>query len=126
MKWSTTMRSLLALLAILVVSTTYAGAQLGASSIRGTITDSSGAALAGATVTITNLKTNLTRSQTTRSSGGYSFELIPPGEYKVEIEAKGFQKSVVPHVQALVGSPSEVSQALQVGEVKQTVVVELT
>lgn len=126
MKWSTTMRSLLALLAILVVSTTYAGAQLGASSIRGTITDSSGAALAGATVTITNLKTNMTRSQTTKSSGSYSFELIPPGDYKVEIEAKGFQKSVVPNVQALVGSPTEVSQSLQVGEVKQTVVVELT
>jgi hypothetical protein len=70
------------------------------------------------------METNLSRTQTTRSNGSYSFELIPPGEYKVEIEAKGFSKSVVPRVQALVGSVAEVSQALQVGEVKTAVVVE--
>jgi hypothetical protein len=82
--------------------------------------------VAGATVTITNLQTNLTRSQVTKGAGTYSFELIPPGDYKVEIEAKGFQKSVIPHVQALVGNVAEMSPTLQIGEVKTTVVVEVT
>jgi hypothetical protein len=118
-KWS-----LPVLLIILLVSSVCAWGQFGASTIRGTITDPSGAVVPGATVTITNMQTNLSRTQTTRSNGSYSFELIPPGEYKVEIEAKGFTKSVVPRVQALVGSVAEVSQALQVGEVKTSVVVE--
>ena len=92
----------------------------GTSTIRGTITDSSGAALPGATVTITNLQTNLSRTLTTGSPP----ELTPlnpscPGEYKVEIEAKGFRKSVAARVQALVGSIAEVSQSLKVGEVEE-------
>jgi hypothetical protein len=124
MKWSTTKWSLRILLLILLSSSCVWG-QFGASTIRGTITDPSGAVVAGATVTITNLQTNQSRSQVTKSSGTYSFELIPPGEYKVEIEAKGFQKSVVSRVQAEVGSVAEVSQTLQVGEVKTTVVVEV-
>lgn len=126
MKWSTIKWSLPVLAVILFVSWTCVWGQFGASTIRGTITDPSGAVVAGATVTITNLQTNLTRSQVTKSSGTYSFELIPPGEYKVEIEAKGFQKSVVPRIQALVGNVAEVSQALQIGEIKTTVVVEVT
>jgi len=108
----------------LLLSGTVVWGQLGTSTIRGTITDSSGAALPGATVTITNLQTNLSRTLTTGSAGGYSFESIPPGDYKVEIEAKDFRKSVVNRVQALVGSIAEVSQSLKVGAVSETVVVE--
>src|SRR5690349_15738187 len=123
MKWSLMKWSLPVLLMILLVSGTSVWGQFGASTIRGTITDPSGAVVAGATVTITNLQTNLSRSQVTKSSGSYSFELIPPGEYKVEIEAKGFQRSVVPRIQALVGNVAEVSQSLRIGEVQSTVVV---
>jgi Carboxypeptidase regulatory-like domain len=126
MKWSSIKQILPVLVIILLVSTTCVWGQFGASTIRGTITDPSGAAVPGATVRITNLQTNLSRTQATRSSGSYSFELIPPGEYKVEIEAKGFQKNVVPRIQALVGNVTEVSQALQIGEVKTTVVVEVS
>lgn len=124
MKWSTVKLGLPILLMILLLSGTFVWGQLGTSTIRGTITDSSGAALPGATVTITNLQTNLSRTLTTGSAGGYSFESIPPGEYKVEIEAKGFRKSVVNRVQAQVGSIAEVAQSLKVGTVSETVVVE--
>ncbi len=123
MTWSRIKWSLPALLIILFVSSTCVWGQFGASTIRGTITDPSGAVVAGATVTITNLQTNLSRSQTTSSTGTYSFELIPPGEYKVQIEAKGFRKGVVPRVQALVGSVTELPQTLQVGDVSTTVEV---
>lgn len=124
MKWSTVRLVLPVLLLILLLSGTFAWGQLGTSTIRGTITDSSGAAVPGATVTITNLQTNLSRTLTTGSAGGYSFESIPPGEYKVEIEAKGFRKSVVNRVQAQVGSIAEVAQSLKIGTVSETVVVE--
>jgi len=124
MKCSIQKWSLPLLLFIVIASSPYVWGQLGASTIRGTITDPSGAAVGGATITITNLQTNLSRTQTTRSDGSYSFELIPPGDYKVEIEAKGFRKNVVSRVQALVGSISEVSHSLKVGEIKETVVVE--
>src|SRR5947209_14938734 len=107
MKWSMQKWSLPFLLFVLIVSSAYAWGQLGASTIRGTITDPSGAAVGGATVTITNLATNLSRTQTTRPNGSYSFELIQPGDYKVEIEAQGFRKNVVPKIHALVGSVSE-------------------
>jgi hypothetical protein len=123
MKWSTLKWILPALLMIPFVATPRVWGQFGASTIRGTVTDPTGAVVSGATVTITNLQTNLSRSQTTKSNGSYSFELIQPGDYKVEIEAKGFRKSVVPRVQALVGAVAEVSQALQVGEVSTTVEV---
>src|SRR6476661_2353288 len=126
MKWSTIKLGLPVLLMILLLSGTFVWGQLGTSTIRGTITDSSGAALPGATVTITNLQTNLSRTLTTGSAGTYSFESIPPGEYKVEVEAKVFRKSVVNRVHALVGSIAEVSQSLKVGEIKETVVVETT
>jgi hypothetical protein len=112
------------LLMILLLSGTFVWGQLGTSTIRGTISDSSGAALPGATVTITNLQTNLSRTLTTGSAGTYSFESIPPGDYKLEVEAKGFRKSVVNRVQAQVGSIAEVSQSLKVGAISETVVVE--
>jgi hypothetical protein len=124
MKRSTIKWSLPVLVIILFVSSTAVWGQFGASTIRGTITDQSGAVVPGATITITNLQTNLARSQTTSSTGSYSFDLIPPGDYKVEIEAKGFRKSVVPRVHALVGEVTDVSQKLQVGEVSTTVEVE--
>src|SRR5215831_7179511 len=125
MKWSTIKRSLPVLVIIPLVSWTCVWGQFGASTIRGTVTDPSGAVVSGATVTITNLQTNQSRSQVTKGAGTYSFELIPPGEYKVEIEAKGFQKSVVTKVKAEVGSIAEVNQALVIGELKTTVVVEI-
>ncbi|MBA2646391.1 MAG: carboxypeptidase regulatory-like domain-containing protein [Pyrinomonadaceae bacterium] len=70
-------------------------AQTGTSSVRGTIQDPQGSAIAGATVTLTSIETNAARTQTTSDSGVYAFELIPPGEYRVEAEASGFKKALV-------------------------------
>ncbi|MGI8565996.1 MAG: carboxypeptidase-like regulatory domain-containing protein [Pyrinomonadaceae bacterium] len=70
-------------------------AQTGTSSVRGTIQDPQGSAIAGATVTLTSIETNAARTQKTSDSGVYAFELIPPGEYRVEAEASGFKKALV-------------------------------
>lgn len=61
--------------------------------ISGTVTDPNGAVVPGATVSVTNADTGLARQATTGDDGIYSFQLLPPGRYKVEVTASGFQKT---------------------------------
>src|ERR1044072_569610 len=101
-------RGALALLCAIVLSvlaTTSALAQTGTSSVRGTVTDPQGNVVAGANVTLVNTETNASRTQTTSDGGVYSFELIQPGAYRVEVEAVGFKKVVLTDVRALVAQP---------------------
>jgi len=72
----------------------YCSAQY-SSSIQGVITDSSGAALAGASVELRNLDTGIKLTTTTSSSGNYSFTNLAPGRYVVRAEAKGLQTKEV-------------------------------
>src|SRR5712664_1389050 len=69
-------------------------AQTGTSTIRGEISDAQGKMIGGAAVTLKNPSTGFTRSQTTGTAGGYSFGLIPPADYVLEVESKGFKKGV--------------------------------
>src|SRR5215467_6246102 len=62
--------------------------------IRGTATDASGAAVADATVSLTNLDTQEKHSINTDTSGNYTFVNIVPGKYKLEGEKGGFKKFV--------------------------------
>jgi hypothetical protein len=62
------------------------------SSIQGTVTDPSGAAVGGATVKMENLVNHTTAAATTDGSGGYRFLSLAPGRYKLVVEAKGFAK----------------------------------
>ena len=101
----------------------YSFAQTGTSSVRGTVVDPQGKVVAGATVTLTSAATNIARTQTTSDSGVYAFELIPPGDYRVEVEATGFKKAQVNDVHALVAKPTDVSVQLEVGNVAETVTV---
>jgi carboxypeptidase family protein len=96
-------------------------AQTGTSSVRGTVTDPQGGAVAGATVTLTNMARNFTRTQTTNEEGTYAFSAIPPGTYRVEAEAGGFKKASVSDVNALVETPTEINVKLEVGNVNEVV-----
>src|SRR5213080_4355931 len=58
--------------------------------ITGTITDPTGAVVPNATVTITNVGTNISQSATTGGDGSYRFSLVPPGTYTLEIKAGNF------------------------------------
>ncbi len=98
-------------------------AQTGTSTIRGEISDAQGKLVAGATVTLKNTSVGFIRSQTTGGAGGYSFELIPPGDYTLEVEAKGFNKTVIDNVRALIGKPTETNVQLSVGAISQLVEV---
>src|SRR5271170_5131895 len=77
---------------ILCLLTASAFAQFGAS-IEGTVTDKSGAVVAGATVTITDQATGVSHNAVTDKSGFYRINELPPGNYKVEAVAASFKKS---------------------------------
>ena len=98
-------------------------AQSGTSSVRGTVTDPQGGVVAGATVTLTSAEKNFTRTQTTSEDGNYTFTSIPPGTYRVEVEAAGFKKTALTDVNALVDTPVSLDVKLEVGNVAETVTV---
>ena len=64
--------------------------------ITGTVTDSSGAAIPGASVTVTNTATSGTRNTTTNAEGLYTFPSLPPGTYELKVELQGFKTAEVP------------------------------
>ena len=94
-------------------------------SIQGTVTDASGAALPGAKVSITETATGTVRDFVTNGSGFYSSGSLIPGNYKVRVEAKGFEsaETVVP---ARVGNITTANLKLRIGSENQTVNVEAT
>src|SRR6266566_8167581 len=123
MKWSLARISLLVSLCTRLLLGGGTKAQTGTSTIRGEISDAQGKVIGGATVTLKNPSVGFSRTQTTGAAGGYSFELIPPGDYVLEVEVKGFKK-VVRNVTALVGSVSTADLQLEVGSMNEVVQVE--
>src|SRR6185369_15937132 len=87
LKPSRVLFSFLMLLALCLV----AFAQTGTSNITGTIRDSNGAAVPGATVTAKNDATGVTSTQTTTDSGLFSFSSLPVGKYTITVEKQGFK-----------------------------------
>src|SRR6266481_2445022 len=93
--------------------------------IRGIVTDASGATIANATVTITNMDRNLVlRTVETNSAGEYVAPFLPVGRYSVAVEAKGFKKFLKNDIELNVSDRLTVDAALQAGAVTETVTVE--
>src|SRR5580693_6274562 len=74
----------------LLVSSAFG--QAVSSTILGTITDSSGAVVVNAKVTLTEINTKISRSAQSNESGHYNFADVPPGNYAVTVEQSGFKK----------------------------------
>jgi carboxypeptidase family protein len=113
----------LAVVLFALLSTVTAWGQTGTSGIGGIVTDPQGRAVPGAKVTIVNTATNATRTLQTTDTGTYVFDLILPGDYRLEVEAKGFNKAVVDNVRALIGKQTETNVRLEVGQMSQVVEV---
>ena len=113
--------SILCGLLFLLLSYGTASAQTGNSSVRGTVVDQQGNVVVGATVTLTSPEKNFSRTQTTTESGSYLFNTVPPGAYRLEVEAKGFKKAVLADVQARVDTPLEVNVPLEVGDITEAI-----
>jgi Carboxypeptidase regulatory-like domain len=103
-----------------IILTSSAFGQNGSSSVRGTITDSQGKAIPGATVILVSQQ-NTRRSGTTSDEGVYTFTQVQPGNYTIEVEAKNFKKSIVSNVKASVDAPTEVNVTVEVGGVSESV-----
>jgi hypothetical protein len=91
--------------------------------ILGQVTDSSNAALPGATVTVTNHDTGLKRSAQTDGEGRFNFPQLLPGTYVVHATAQGFEPQKIENVFAGLGQKQTLNLTLRVAESKQTVEV---
>ena len=111
------------LTAILLLWGTSAAAQTFRGTILGTVTDSSGAAIAGAAVAVKNVNTGLSRTVTTSEDGTYSVPELPIGTYSVTIEKTGFRQGLVTGLQVEVSSEVRADVALQAGAVSEVVEV---
>ncbi|HKV48450.1 MAG TPA: carboxypeptidase regulatory-like domain-containing protein [Candidatus Acidoferrales bacterium] len=89
----------------------------------GTVTDASGAIIPGATVTLTNIGTNVQQTTQTSGTGDYVFTLLQVGTYSIKVEAKGFKAFVAPNVNLSAGDRARADAKLEVGDVSQTVEV---
>ena len=100
-----------------------ASAQTTTGSIVGTVTDTTGAMVANATVTISNVDTGITTKTVTDSSGNYVVTPLAVGHYSVTVEAPGFKKSVNGGITLNVQDRIGVNVVLEVGQITETVEV---
>ena len=98
-------------------------AQVNVGGIVGTVSDSSGAAISGATVTLINPATNEAQKVQTNAEGGYVFNLVRPAAYNISAEFKSFQTVVRENVVLQVAEKIRVNLTLVPGTVTQTVEV---
>ncbi len=93
------------------------------SAIIGQVSDASGAAVPGATVTVTNEETGLRRSGITDDSGRFNFPQLKPGAYSVKVEARGFETQQNDAVSASLGQRQTVDFILKVAQSKEAIEV---
>ena len=106
------------------VATDVAVAQVGTGSIQGTVSDSSGAIIAGASVTVTNTQTGGVRPITASTQGRYAVPDLLVGTYDVQAKMPGFQSQIHTGVVITVGQNVVVDFSLPVGQVTETVTVQ--
>jgi Carboxypeptidase regulatory-like domain len=99
-------------------------AQYSVGNITGTVTDPSGAAVAGATVTAINTGTNATATTTTSDLGVYNFAQVPVGTYEIHVKAASFKEFVAKEVQVHTSTVTELNAQLAMGAASETVTVE--
>jgi len=114
---------LIALILLLSTASLLAQTTVGTGSLVGTVTDPSGAVVSGAKVTITNMATGQATALTTNPAGAYNSGSLAPGQFKVQISAKGFS-SVIQIVTVLVGNTATANARLQLGQESQVIEVQ--
>src|SRR5262245_58159075 len=121
-------RSLLPLfmlvLALLILPASMASAQTATTTtVSGSVIDTNGAAVSGATVKLTDIATNNERADKTDAQGRYNFYAVSPGTFKVTVTAQGFKTSVVGDIRAEVSKVANVNVTMEVGDVAAVVQV---
>src|SRR5216683_1896342 len=121
-KRSALVLALFAVTAFLFLPNAHAQQTLGG--ITGTVTDSSGAVISGATVTLIGDQTKLNRSQTTSTTGSYAFVNLPLGTYTLSFTQQGFQSQNIPSIQVQANRTATVNAELKIGNVSESITVE--
>ena len=101
----------------------FAQAEIGGASLNGTVTDSSGAAVPNAKVTLTNSQTGLTRTTATNAAGLYNFPQLPVGSYDLSVEASGFKLSKRTGISLTIGAVATMDVSLEIGATQESVSV---
>ena len=114
---------LLLLLTVALISAIPLAAQ-SQSRLNGSVTDTSGAVIPGAPVTITNANTGVSQTAETNESGNFIFTYVEPGSYTLRVEYAGFKTFSQPGITIETGATRTVNAALEVGEVTEVVTVE--
>jgi len=114
----------LGLVALLISAPLFSQANL--ASIQGSVTDQSGAAIVGASVTVTDVARGVTRTLTTDEAGVYNAAALVPGTKTIRVDFAGFKSIERTNVVLEVGESVRVDFSLQPGTVAQTVTVETT
>lgn len=115
--------SVLGLVLLLVSVVPFLHAQANVGSISGTIADSSGAALPGATVTVTSEQTGVTRTLTSDAAGFYSVEGLTAGSFTIRVTHAGFATAVFTGIHINPGERRANNVVLKIGGVKSQIVV---
>jgi outer membrane receptor protein involved in Fe transport len=108
---------------LILASGATSRAQTFRGTILGTVTDSTGAAVVGAHVTVHNVETGVDRMTDTTTDGSYLMPELPVGNYNVTVEMKGFQKTATTDVLVSVAAERRVDAILKPGEVSQQITV---
>src|SRR5207247_1903662 len=121
------MRNHVALLVLVLMAALTVPAvaqQRSSAGIYGSVSDSQGAVISGAKVTVLHVSTNQARTTVTNQTGEYLFPLLPVGEYRISVEQPGFKKYEQTRLVLQVNDNVKVDATLEVGEVSATVSVE--
>jgi hypothetical protein len=117
------MKTLIALVTLVAATSSPLGAQTIRGALTGTVTDSTGALVPGATVTVTNTATGIADSTVSNAQGTYTFPLVQPGTYTIGAELQGFKRYVRDGILVEVAQTTRVDIPLQVGTVSESVLV---
>lgn len=119
--FSSALRTVL-LVVCIIFTTVLAHAQYRAS-IQGVITDPQGAAVPGATVTLTDKDTNRTLTTTSNDGGIYNFNALPPDHFLLMAEKTGFKKNVLDNLTVIAEQANAINVQLEIGTTTETVTV---
>src|SRR5690242_20597170 len=115
--------ALCAALALFVVAGLSYG-QNNDASLSGTVTDTTGAAIPDANLTLTNTATGVSRTAKTDSSGGYNLTALQPGKYDLSVSAAGFKTTINRGIQLTISEAGTVNVSLPAGAAEQTITVQ--
>ena len=101
----------------------FAFAQTSNTSLSGTVKDQQGSVIPNATIVLTNVATATARTQKTSQEGHYSFDLLTPGDYKLEVQASTFRRQMLQDIHVLVANANTLDVHMEVGTLAETVEV---